>query len=69
MSDHAVNAREPYQGCGQKSANGGTLRARAYDNPVPSPKTREGVTTMSLLLSTVTIDTCPEVRANYKKYS
>lgn len=38
ISDYVVNAREPYQGCACKGANGGHLRAFAYDNPVPSPE-------------------------------
>lgn len=39
MSDHVMSERERYQRCEAKSlANGGTLRAKAYDNPVPSPE-------------------------------
>lgn len=36
MSDCAVSAGEPCQGCVLRDANGETLRAQAYDNPVPS---------------------------------
>lgn len=37
MSDCAVNEREPYQGCGRKSANGETLNGiQPHDNPVLS---------------------------------
>ena len=37
VSDYAVSAGEPYQGCVCcADANGGTLRVNTYDNPVPS---------------------------------
>lgn len=38
MSDCAVNVREPVKGVSLCDANGGNLRAEAYDNPVPSPE-------------------------------
>jgi len=52
----------------KRRANGENLNPKGHDNPVPSPRNGEGVTTIGSSPSTAAIDTPLEVRTNFIKY-